>query len=106
MHIDKKKKVILFLGNGPEDGLGDATSTAEAEYSINLSKQQNIFLGYTIMEITFFQLKARESELNAYPLYLGSISKNLQLITCKKLDHVDTCMILQLITMILVLMIF
>ena len=43
MHIDKKKKDILFLGNGPTDGLGDATSTAEAEYSINFSKQQNIF---------------------------------------------------------------
>ena len=43
MHIDKKKKDILFLGNGPTDGLGDATSTAEAEYSINFSKQQNVF---------------------------------------------------------------
>ena len=58
------------------------------------------------MKVTVFQLKAKESELNTYPLCLGSISKNLQLITCKKLDYVETFMIIQLITMVLVLVIF
>lgn len=42
-HIDKREKDILVLGNGPTDGLDDTTFTAEKEYSINFTKQQNTF---------------------------------------------------------------
>ena len=42
-HIDNKKKDILVLGTGPIQGLGDATLTAEAQYSIN-QKQTKEFV--------------------------------------------------------------
>ena len=35
VHIDNKNKDILILGEGPTQGLGDTTLTAEAKYLIN-----------------------------------------------------------------------
>ena len=43
VHIDNKKKDILILGKGPTDGLHDTTLTAEKEYSLNFTEQQNKF---------------------------------------------------------------
>ena len=37
-HADNRKKVILLIGEGPTDGLVDATITVEAKYSINFIK--------------------------------------------------------------------
>ena len=39
---DNKKKDILFLGEGPTDGLDDA-KYAEAKYSININKSRKKF---------------------------------------------------------------
>ena len=44
MHIDNKKKDILVLGEGPTQGLGDTTITAEAKYSINFTELEKRFL--------------------------------------------------------------
>ena len=41
MHIKNKEKDILILGKGPVDGLDDTPLTAEKEYSINFTEQQN-----------------------------------------------------------------
>ena len=38
VHIDNKKKDVLILGKGPQQGLDDTTLTAEAQYSINFSR--------------------------------------------------------------------
>ena len=43
VNADHRKIYILILGKGPANGLADTTLTAEAEYSINLSKQQKKF---------------------------------------------------------------
>ena len=37
--IGNKNKDILILGNSPRQGLGDATLTGEAEYSVNINEQ-------------------------------------------------------------------
>lgn len=43
MHADNWKKDILITFKGPTDRLHDAPITAEAEYFINFSEQQNNF---------------------------------------------------------------
>ena len=43
VHADYRKKDILILGKEPTDILNDTTITAEAEYFINFSEQQNNF---------------------------------------------------------------
>ena len=43
VHIDNKKKDVLILGKGPQQGLDDTTLTAEAQYSINFSRLNRKF---------------------------------------------------------------
>ena len=38
VHNDNKNKDILILGEGPTQGFGDATLTAEAKYPINFTQ--------------------------------------------------------------------
>ena len=82
--IDNKKKDSKILGACPTQGLNDTTFTtltAEKEYSINFSGQQN--LPYNVVNSYFivngveiYKFKARDSETNASPLYLGNVSKD------------------------------
>ena len=37
VHVDNKGKGILVLGEGPTQGLGDTTLTAEEKYPINFT---------------------------------------------------------------------
>ena len=43
VHTNNKNKNILILGKGPTQGIDDTTITAEAEYSINLSRSNRKF---------------------------------------------------------------
>ena len=43
VHIDNKAKDILILGDGPIQGLGDTTLTAEAIYPINFTQSNSTF---------------------------------------------------------------
>ena len=43
VHLDNKGKDILILGKGPTQGLDETTLTAEAQYSINLSRSNRKF---------------------------------------------------------------
>ena len=43
VHVDNKKKDILMLGEGPTQGLDDATLTAEKMYSINFTEHNKKF---------------------------------------------------------------
>ena len=38
MDADSRKKDILIFGEGPADGLGDTTITAEAKYSVKITE--------------------------------------------------------------------
>ena len=37
MHIDRKNRNILVLGEGPTQGLDNAATTAESKYPINFT---------------------------------------------------------------------
>ena len=84
-YIDNKKKDILILGNGPTQRL-EHTLTAEKFYSINFTKENTKFClslhynganSYLFVNGTeIIKFKAKDSEINAYPLCLGSISKD------------------------------
>ena len=67
-HADNRNKDILVLGKGPTDWIDDTTLTAEAEYSINYSEQQEKFcvrLHYnesnSLNEVSIYQFKAKNS---------------------------------------------
>ena len=48
MHIEKKEKNILILGEGPTQGSDDTTLTAEALHPINFAQpNKKICLKYT-----------------------------------------------------------
>ena len=85
-HIDNKGKDILILGIGLTQGLGEHSLTAEKMYSINFTNINekfclslhyngaNSYLFVNGKEIVKF--KAKNSEIVATPLCLGSISKD------------------------------
>ena len=90
VHIDNKKKYILILDNGPTQGLDDTRLTAEAQYSINFSRSNRKFclsLHYNgsnsflfVNATKIYQFKAKDSEVEIYPLRLGNILEDFQLI--------------------------
>ena len=91
MHIDNKKKYLLIIVKGLTQGLDDTTLTAEAQYSVNLSRS-NRSLHYNRSNSFFscnarkmYQLsnhkiqvkkyiKAKDSEIRKYHLCLGNNS--------------------------------
>ena len=87
-HIDNKKKDILVLGKGPTQGL-EHTLTAEKMYSINFTVTNKKFclsLNYNgensclfVNGTEIYKFKAKDSEIAATPLCLGSISKDWSL---------------------------
>ena len=44
VHIDNTNKDILILGEGPTQGLGDATLSVEAKYPINFTQPRKRFV--------------------------------------------------------------
>ena len=91
--IDNKKKNILILGKGPTQGLKH-TLTAEKLYSINFTKENTKFClslhdnganSYLFVNGTeTIKFKAKDSEITAYPLCLGNISKDWPVDNMKK----------------------
>ena len=85
-HIDNKGKDILILGTGPTQGLGEHSLTAEKMYSINFTKDVTKFClslhynganSYLFVNGTeIIKFKAKDSNIVARPLCLGSISKD------------------------------
>ena len=81
-HFGNKKKV---LGKGPTQGL-EHTLTAKKLYSINFTKENTKFClslhynganSYLFVNGTeIIKFKAKDSEISAYPLCLGNISKD------------------------------
>ena len=83
--IDNRKKDILIPGKGPTQGLEHALS-AEKLYSINFTKKNTKFClslhynganSYLFVNGTeIIKFKAKDSEILAYSLCLGNISKD------------------------------
>ena len=83
--IDNRKKDILILGKEPMQGL-EHTLSAEKFYSITFTKKNTKFclsLHYNEANSYLFvngteiiKFKAKDSEIRAYLLCLGNISKN------------------------------
>ena len=92
-HIDNKLKDILNLGKGPTQGL-EHTLTAEKLYPINFTKENTKFClslhnnganSYLFVNGTeIIKFKAKDSEISAYPLCLGNISKDWSVDNMKK----------------------
>ena len=81
-HVDNKKKNILILDKGPTQGLDDNTLTAEKEYTERhkkfcLSLHYNGVNSYLFVNgVAICKFKAKDSEINSYPIGLGNISKD------------------------------
>ena len=90
---DNRKKDILILGKGPTEGL-EHTLSAEKMYSINFTKENTKFClslhynganSYLFVNGTeIIKFKAKDSEITAYPLCLGNISKDWSVDNMKK----------------------
>ena len=107
--IDNKKKDILILGKDPTQGV-EHTLTAEKLYSVNFTKENTKFclsLLYNGVNSYLFvngtetiKFKVKDSEITAYPLCLGNISKDWSLDNMKKTGFNSYIMILALIMML------
>ena len=94
-HFDNKKKSILILGKGPTQGL-EHTLAAEKLHSINFTKENTKFClslhynganSYLFVNGTeIIKFKAKDSEIVAYPLCLGNISKDFPVDNMKKTE--------------------
>ena len=77
------KRKILVLGEDPTKRLDDTTNTAGAKYSTNFTrpgrklvlslhyKGRNSFLFVNVVKM--YQIKAKDSEIKPYPLYLRNV---------------------------------
>ena len=80
------REKTLILGEGPTQGLGENSLTAEKIYSINFTVPKNKFClslhynganSYLFANGTeIYKFKAKDSEIVASPLCLGNISKD------------------------------
>ena len=87
VHVDNKEKDVLILGEGPAQGLGGITLTAEKKYSNNFTenKKQNCLSlhynganSYLFVNVTeIHKFKAKNSEIKAVPLCQGNISEDV-----------------------------
>ena len=115
-HVDNKKKDILILGKSPRQGLDDTMLTSQKEYIINFTEQNKklrLSLHYNgvnsylfVNGVEIYKFKAKDSEINSYPVCLGNIQRIFKLIIWKRLDCIDMFMIFQLIMIVLMLIIF
>ena len=94
MHIDNKDNDILILGEEPTPRLDDTTLVAEAKYPINFTnprKKLVVSLDYKgsdsflIVNATkMYQVKAKDSRIQTYPLCVGNISEDFAINNLKK----------------------
>ena len=94
VRADNKKNYILILGEGPTQGLDDTAMAAEKKYSINFTESSNKFCislhynganSYLFVDgVEIYKFKANGSEINAFPLCLRNISKDVLVDNMKK----------------------
>ena len=86
VHVDKKGKNMLILGEGSTQRLDDAKLTAEAKYPISFLQSGKRFVlnlhyngsnSFLFVNATkTYHFKAKVSEIKDYALCLGNISKD------------------------------
>ena len=91
---NNKNKDILILGEGPTQGLGDISLTAEAKHPINFTQSRKRFvlsLNYNgsnsflfVNATKIYQFKAKDSEMTYYALCLGNTSRDFAINNMKK----------------------
>ena len=91
VHIDNKNKDILILGQRPTQGLDDTALTTEA---INFTQPRKRFLlslhydgsnSFIFANAAkIYQVKAKDSEIKDYALFLGNISIDFTINNMKK----------------------
>ena len=94
VHIDKKGKDILILGEETTQGLDDTTLTPEAIYLFNFTQLDKRFVlslhyngsnSFLFVNATkVYQFKAKNSEIKDYALCLGNISIDFTINNMKK----------------------
>ena len=109
--IDNKGKDILILGLGPTFGLGEKALSAEKMFSISFTKVNRKFClslhynganSYLFVNGTeIYKFTAKDSMIIPNNLCLGNVSKDFSTSNMKKLDLMDTFMILGLIIILL-----
>ena len=92
-HVNNRKKDILIFGTGPTQGL-EHTLATEKVYSNNFTKHNTKFClslhcngtnSHLFVNVTeIIKFKAKDSEIKAYPLCLGNISKDWSVDSMKK----------------------
>ena len=95
LHVDIRKKYILFLGKGPTQRLDDTTLAAKKEYAIHFREQHKkncLSLHYNNANSQLlangdelYKFKATDFEINAPPLCLGNFSKDVSADSIKKI---------------------
>ena len=82
VHVDKKKKDISILGEYPTQWLDDTTLTAGKKYSINFTRNRNIYFDLHYNEshsylfangVEIVKFKGKDFEINEIPLCLGNV---------------------------------
>ena len=116
VHIDNKNKDLLFLNEGPTQGLAGTTLTAEANYPINFTQSGKIFVlslpynesnSFLFVNATkIYQFIAKDSEIKDYTLCLGNISKDSTINNMKKNRIKRKCKFFLLILILLILTTF
>ena len=112
-HVHNRKQDTPVLGKGATQGLEDIGLAAEKEYAINFSEQQKTFClslhyngenSYLIVgSLEINKFKAKYSEINAFPLCLGNVSKDFLVDDMKKTGLYGYVYDFQLIMIVLIL---
>ena len=94
VHVDQEKKYILILGEGPTKGLDDTTSTEGKKQSINFTESRKFCLSVHyngansslfVNDAEIHKFKSKDSQINAVPICLESISKDVPAYNMKKI---------------------
>ena len=103
VYIENKNKDILILSEGPTQGLDDTTLTAESKYRINFAQSEKRFVlslhyngsnSFLFVNATkIYQFKAKDSEIKAYTMCLGNISKDFTINNFEKNKIKSKCKI-------------
>ena len=83
VHVDNKKEYIFILGEGPTQGLDDTTLTAK-KILINFKHYNGANSYLFVNSVDIIKFKAKDSEIKAIPLRLGSVSKDFSVDNLKK----------------------
>ena len=91
MHVGNKKKNILILGEGPIQGLNDTTKLTEAINFRQSRKRFVLSMHYNgsnsflfLNAVKMCQFKAKDTEIESYPLCLGNNSNDFTIDNIRK----------------------